>query len=106
MTNIILHWVVITITIIALAGASLLTISNIRRKIQTTEHWKIFNVSLICIFLSEIIDTFTPIYQSEWGFVNFESEMLETMGLVLLSLSLIIFTRRFIEKRWVREIKK
>lgn len=98
MINIILHWVVVTITPIALAGASLLTILNVRRKIPTSEHWKIFNSSLVCIFLSEIIDTFTPIYQSEWGFVNFESEILETIGLALLSLSLIIFTRRFIEK--------
>ena len=99
MINIILHLIVVLITLSALIGASLLTISNIRRKILVSEHWKIFNSSLICIFLSEIIDTFTPIYQSEWGFINFESEILETMGLALLSLSLIVFTRKFIEKK-------
>jgi len=97
MINIILHLIVVLITFSALIGASLLTISNIRRRISVSEHWKIFNSSLVCIFLSEIIDTFTPIYQSEWGFVNFESEILETMGLALLSFSLIVFTRKFIK---------
>lgn len=68
-----------------------------RRVKKVSEYWKFFTIGFLFTFLSELIDIFAPVYEQQFGGINFYTEATQTVGMGLIILALIGFLRERIK---------